>query len=148
MEYKMILTDEQKSILNGERGETLAKVMETVIRYGELFGADKLVPITSKHNHLVTSFGLKALGPVYELMERLIEDNAISSQTFSMDPRPIDKWVLLRLRPQRDIRSAALQALPARCAVSCIQFQQIQARGCRFLSRTAAAAAGLPSAPR
>ena len=89
----MILTDEQKSILNGERGETLAKVMETVIRYGELFGADKLVPITSKHNHLVTSFGLKALGPVYELMERLIEDNAISSQTFSMDPRPIDKNV-------------------------------------------------------
>ncbi len=93
MEYKMILTDEQKAILNGEKGQTLAKVIETVIRYGELFGAGKLVPITSKHNHLVTSFGLKALGPVYELMERLIEDNAISSQTFSMDPRPIDKSV-------------------------------------------------------
>ncbi len=93
MDYKMILTSEQKAILDGEKGETLAKVMQTVIRYGELFGAEKLVPITSKYNHLVTSFGLKALGPVYELMDRLIEAGAISQQEFSMDPRPIDKNV-------------------------------------------------------
>ena len=78
MEYKMILTDEQKAILNGEKGETLAKVMETVIRYGELFGAEKLVPVTSKYNHLVTSFGLKALGPVYDLMDKLIEEGVVT----------------------------------------------------------------------
>ena len=86
----MILTDEQKAILNGEKGETLAKVMESVVRYGELFGAEKLVPVTSKYNHLVTSFGLKALGPVYDLMNKLIEDGAISTQKFSVDPRPCD----------------------------------------------------------
>lgn len=34
MNYKMKLTDEQKSILNGEKGETLAKVMETLARRG------------------------------------------------------------------------------------------------------------------
>jgi len=93
MNYKMTLTDEQRAILEGEKGEVLSKVMETVIRYGELFGADTLIPITSKHNHLVTSFGLKALGPVYELMNKLIEAGAVSGQTFSMDPRPIDKNV-------------------------------------------------------
>ena len=86
----MILTDEQKAILNGEKGETLSKVLQTVIRYGELFGAEKLVPITSEYNHLVTSFGLKALGPVYELMNQLIEAGAISGQKFSVDPRPLD----------------------------------------------------------
>ena len=86
----MILTDEQKAILNGEKGETLAKVMESVVRYGELFGAEKLIPVTSKYNHLVTSFGLKALGPVYDLMNKLIEDGAISTQKFSVDPRPCD----------------------------------------------------------
>ena len=86
----MILTDEQKAILNGEKGETLAKVMESVVRYGELFGAEKLIPVTSKYNHLVTSFGLKALGPVYDLMNKLIEDEAISTQKFSVDPRPCD----------------------------------------------------------
>ena len=89
----MILTDEQKAILNGEKGETLSKVLQTVIRYGELFGAEKLVPITSEYNHLVTSFGLKALGPVYELMNQLIEAGAISGQKFSVDPRPIDSNV-------------------------------------------------------
>ena len=90
MKYNMVLTQEQQAILNGEKGETLAKVMETVVRYGELFGATKLVPITSEHNHLVTSFGLKALGPVYDLMTQLIEAGALSGQTFSMDPRPLD----------------------------------------------------------
>jgi len=89
----MILTQEQQAILNGERGQTMAKVMESVIRYGELFGADKLVPVTSKYNHLVTSFGLKALGPIYDMMNTLIEDGVVSGQKFSADPRPLDPKV-------------------------------------------------------
>ena len=90
MSGKMILTDEQQSILDGAQGETKAKVMETMVRYGELFGADSLVPITSKYNHMVTSFGLKALTPVYKLLDQLIEAGAISGQEFSVDPRPLD----------------------------------------------------------
>lgn len=93
MEYKMKLTKEQEEILNGSKGETLAKVMETLVRYGELFGADEMVPVTSEYNHLVTSFGLKALTPVYSLMERLIETGAVSKQKFTADPRPLDKNV-------------------------------------------------------
>ena len=87
------LTAEQQAILEGAQGETLAKVMKTLVRYGEVFGATKMVPVTSKHNHLVTSFGLKALGPVYSIMDQLIEAGAISKQTFSVDPRPLDKNV-------------------------------------------------------
>ena len=93
MEYKMKLTEEQSAILGGSRGETMAKVMETLVRYGELFGADEMVPVTSKYNHLVTSFGLKALAPVYALMDQLIETGAVSQQKFSADPRPLDKNV-------------------------------------------------------
>ena len=89
----MFLTEEQQAILNGSKGETMAKVMESVVRYGELFGAEKLIPVTSKYNHLVTSFGLKALGPVYDLMNKLIEDGVVSQQKFSVDPRPCDKNV-------------------------------------------------------
>ncbi len=87
------LTKEQQAILDGEQGETLAKVMKTLVMYGEVFGATKMVPVTSKHNHLVTSFGLKALGPVYDMMNQLIEAGAVSKQTFSVDPRPLDKNV-------------------------------------------------------
>ena len=93
MEVKMQLTEEQQAILNGEKGETLAKVMETMVRYGDVFGADKMVPVTSKYNHLVTSVGLKALAPVYELMDKLIDAGAVSKQQFSMDPRPLDSNV-------------------------------------------------------
>ena len=89
----MYLTPEQQQILDGAKGETMAKVMQTLVRYGDIFGADKLVPVTGQHNHLVTSFGLKALGPVYQLMEQLIEAGAVSRQTFSVDPRPLDKNV-------------------------------------------------------
>lgn len=93
IKYKMKLEAEQEEILNGSKGEVAAKVMETMIRYGELFGADAMVPITSKYNHLVTSFGLKALGPVYDLMEKLIDAGCVSQQKFSADPRPLDKKV-------------------------------------------------------
>ena len=86
----MVLTKEQQAILNGEKGETLAKVMETVVRYGELFGAEKLVPVTSKYNHLVTSFGLKMMTPVFDLMQQLIDAGVVSEQKFSADPRPLD----------------------------------------------------------
>jgi len=89
----VILTKEQQDILDGKSGETLAKVMKTLIKYGEVFGAEKMVPVTGKHNHLVTSFGLKALGPVYELMDQLIASGDVSKQTFSVDPRPLDKKV-------------------------------------------------------
>ena len=89
----MELTQEQRAVLNGEKGETLAKVMQSVVRYGELFGATKLVPVPSKYNHLVTSFGLKVMAPVYDLMQQLLDAGVISGQKFSVDPRPLDKNV-------------------------------------------------------
>ena len=89
----MILTKEQEAILNGEKGETLAKVMKTLVMYGDAFEAEKLVPITSTYNHLVTSFGLKVMSPVYDLMQKLLDAGVCSEQKFSVDPRPIDKKV-------------------------------------------------------
>ena len=86
----MNLTKEQQAILDGEKGEVLAQIMKTLVRYGELFGADSMVPVTGTYNHLVTSFGLKALTPVYGLMDKLIEAGNVSTQKFSADPRPLD----------------------------------------------------------
>ena len=89
----MILTQEQQAILNGSKGDVMAKVMKTLIMYGEAFGAEKLVPITSDYNHLVTSFGLKVMSPVYDLMQTILDAGVSSGQKFSVDPRPIDKNV-------------------------------------------------------
>ena len=54
----MVLTQEQQEIYDGKKGETLAKVMRTLVQYGETFGAESMVPVTGEHGHLVTSFGL------------------------------------------------------------------------------------------
>ena len=89
----MILTKEQQAILDGEKGETMAKVMKTLVMYGDAFGAERMVPVTSKYNHLVTSFGLKMMTPVFDLMQQLIDAGVVSEQKFSVDPRPIDKNV-------------------------------------------------------
>ena len=89
----MILTKEQQAILDGEQGDTLAKVMKTLVMYGEAFEAEKLVPITSEYNHLVTSFGLKVMSPVYDLMQQILDAGVSSQQKFSVDPRPVDKNV-------------------------------------------------------
>ena len=89
----MVLNKEQQAILDGAAGEVMAKVMKTLVMYGDAFGAEKMVPVTSKYNHLVTSFGLKMMTPVFDLMQQLIDAGAISQQKFSVDPRPLDKNV-------------------------------------------------------
>ena len=86
----MRLTAHQQEMLDGKHGETMAKVMKTLVMYGETFGADSMVAVTSEYNHLVTSFGLKVMAPVYDLMQRLIDAGVTSGQKFSMDPRPVD----------------------------------------------------------
>ncbi len=93
MDYKMELTPEQLAMLNGEQGETMAKVVKTLVMYGEAFGATKMIPVTSEMGHLVTSFGLKVMTPVYDLMQQLIDAGLSSKQKFSVDPKPVDPEV-------------------------------------------------------
>jgi predicted aconitase len=89
----MKLSAADKSVLNGSKGETMAKVMKTLVMYGETFGAEKMVNVTGKGGHLVTSFGLSVMKPVYALVDELIAGGALSGQSFTVDPRPLDKAV-------------------------------------------------------
>lgn len=66
----MELTKEQQAILDGSRGETMAKIMQTLVMYGNTFGATKMVPVTSKYGHIVTSFGVIVVKGVFDLMDR------------------------------------------------------------------------------
>ena len=89
-QYKMKLTDEQKAILEGSEGPVKAKVMETIVRYGDMFEAGSLVKVTHGRGHLVTSFGLSLLKPVYRIMDELIGAGLKVEEGFTMDPRPAD----------------------------------------------------------
>lgn len=89
----MKLTQEQQAILDGARGETMAKVMETLVAYGDTFRAERMVPITSQYGHTVISFGLGIMKPVYDLYNELIEAGLTGGQRFTADPRPMDDKV-------------------------------------------------------
>ena len=85
----MKLTQEEKDILNGSQGETMAKIMKTVVDFGDVFGAKKLVPITHA-SHFVTSFGIGLLKPLFRTMDEIIFAGIKTKEPFTVDPRPID----------------------------------------------------------
>lgn len=85
----MKLTQEEQDILNGKEGDTKAKILQTLVEFGDLFGADKLVPVTTS-GHLVTSFGIGLLKPVYRTMDEIIAAGLKTPYPFTVDPRPID----------------------------------------------------------
>lgn len=86
----MKLTPEQQAMLNGEKGETMAKVVKTLSCTATLSAAgahgsrhQQMWP----HGHILRSQGDKA---VYELYDQLIDAGLTSAQKFTADPRPID----------------------------------------------------------
>lgn len=89
----MILTPEQQALLDGAQGEIMAKVMKTLVMYGDTFKAQRMVPVTSQYGHTVISFGLKGMKPVYDLYRQIIDAGIVSGQKFTADPRPLDKNV-------------------------------------------------------
>src|SRR5665647_1367522 len=89
VDYKMKLTTEEVDILEGKQGPTLQKAMKSIVLYGETFGAERLLPIDGPV-HLVTSFGIPILKPVFDMMEELISSGLATEKKFTVDPRPID----------------------------------------------------------
>lgn len=85
----MKLTKEEQAILSGSEGKTKAKIMQTLVEFGDLFGATEFVPISTS-GHLVTSFGIGLLKPVYRIMDEIIEAGLKTPYPFTVDPRPID----------------------------------------------------------
>ncbi len=90
IDYKMELNEEQLAILRGEQGEVMQQVLETIVLFGDIFGAKRLVPVTHADTHLVTSFGLGVLKPLYETMDQLTAAGIKAKGKLTVDPRPLD----------------------------------------------------------
>ena len=86
----MILTPEQQALLDGKEGEIMAKIVKTLVMYGDAFNAERMVPVTSDLGHTVISFGLEVMKPVYDLYDTLIEAGIPEGQKFTADPKPLD----------------------------------------------------------
>ena len=89
----MKLTEEQQALLDGSRGEVMTKIMKTLVMYGDAFGAERMVPVTSKYGHTVISFGLGVMDPVYDLYDEILSAGILPEQKFTADPKPLDSKV-------------------------------------------------------
>ena len=49
----MILNEELLAVQRGEQGEAMRKVLNTLVMYGEAFGAERMVKITGEMGHAV-----------------------------------------------------------------------------------------------
>ena len=79
IEYKMELNDELKGILEGKEGKTKQKILETLVLFGDIFGAKRMVKVTHNEGHLVTSFG-----------DEINAEGIKAEGGFTCDPRPLD----------------------------------------------------------
>ena len=86
----MQLTSEEQDQLDGRKGRTIQKVMETLCRYGDFYGADVFVP-TEGPSHLVMGWSQQAVfGPIYPIVEELVREGYKIDAGFTIDPRPMD----------------------------------------------------------
>ena len=75
----------------------MRKVLNTLVMYGEAFGAKRMVKITGKMGHAVIGTGSMTWTPVFDLMEELIDGGALPRQSFTTDPRGVDPHVPMSL---------------------------------------------------
>ena len=101
----MYLTDEEKDILDGGQGEVLAKIMKTLVMYGDTFHAERFVEVTGPGGHLVTSFGISIMTAMFDVMDEIIDAGIKTKTPFTVDPRPIDN---------KNVPSSLLQMIVAK----------------------------------
>jgi predicted aconitase len=89
--HKMILTQAEQDILNGSKGEVMAKVLKTIVMHGELFGADRLADCGgAPHSSLYT--GSPWVEPVLEMFEEIADAGLKAHAPYTVNPMPLDLY--------------------------------------------------------
>jgi predicted aconitase len=81
---KIYLTKEEESILNGEYGDLLSKLMELVVRLGDSYGAEKLIEIVSAHT--VLNFGVNFVNAAAKILHKIAEEGLQVKVRTTADP--------------------------------------------------------------
>ena len=88
----MFLTKEEQAMCDGEYGETIRKSMDILVALGDIYGASKLVDITSAQ---VSGVSYKTIGDAgLEYLEDLALDKVDTSINASLNPpgTDLDNW--------------------------------------------------------
>jgi hypothetical protein len=88
---EMKLTQEEQDILNGSKGEEMAKLMKILVVFGNIFGAEKLVDLGgAPHSNLFT--GAPYLGPLIKIFDQCAKAGLEAYAPYTVNPRPYDAF--------------------------------------------------------
>lgn len=84
----MYLTKNEEKILDGQKGEVLERMLRLLVRLGEIYGADKMIPIGSVQ---VAGVSYKSIGdPGTEFLEDIASQNAKVKVITYLNPAGMD----------------------------------------------------------
>ncbi|MBW1789286.1 MAG: DUF521 domain-containing protein [Deltaproteobacteria bacterium] len=89
--YQMPLTKEEQDIMNGSKGEVMAKIMKIVVAHGNAFGADKLVDLGGAA-HTSMYFGTAYMSPLIKIFDECAKAGLKAYAPYTVNPRPYDVY--------------------------------------------------------
>ena len=88
---KMELTEEEQAILDGKDGEEKAKLMKIMVKFGETFGAKKMVDLGgAPHSNLY--IGAPYLSAIIDMLEQCAQAGLKAYAPYTVNPRPYDVY--------------------------------------------------------
>ncbi|HVN70867.1 MAG TPA: aconitase X catalytic domain-containing protein [Desulfomonilia bacterium] len=121
----MKLEPEQESMRSGENGRIMAKAMETVVRYGEAFGAKRLVPIKSAH--LAGTFGIGPFRAYLQILGQIASEGLKVRVPTTVNPRPGYNLNFINRRiafPKQEPLEELLAAIGTTPNYSCVCYEK------------------------
>jgi len=112
----MYLTKEEEQILNGEAGETLRKAIEILVALGDIYGADRLVPIKSAQ---IAGVSYKTIGDAG--LEWISDLQGKVRVPAILNPAGMDleNWEKLRIPPDFAEKQKAIVQAYEKLGISC-----------------------------
>jgi predicted aconitase len=91
MKHKMKLTSEEQAILDGSEGEEKAKLMQIVVKFGNTFGAEKLVELGgAPHSNMF--IGASYMSSMIKMLDECAKAGLKSYAPYTVNPRPYDVY--------------------------------------------------------
>jgi len=106
--HQMTLTQEEQDILDGKKGEALAKVMKTVVAFGNAFGATKLVDLGGAPHSSVFN-APPFMKSIIDVFDQCADEGLKSYAPFTVNPRPFD---LYNVETQPDEMAMVFEGYP------------------------------------
>ena len=89
--HQMSLTKEEQDIMNGSKGELMAKIMKIVVAHGNAFFAEKLVDLGGAM-HTSMYFGTSYMAPLIKIFNECAEAGLKAYAPYTVNPRPYDVY--------------------------------------------------------